>query len=42
MAILTTDIRIVFTNYDITTYFLNQVSYSEHFISKKTWIIGNI
>ena len=35
MAIPPTDIRILFTNYDITTYFLNLASCSEHFISIK-------
>jgi hypothetical protein len=33
MAIPPTDIRILFTNYDIITYFLNLASCSEHFIS---------
>jgi hypothetical protein len=33
MAFLPTDIRIIFTNYDIITYFLNLASCSEHFIS---------
>jgi DNA mismatch repair ATPase MutS len=32
MAILPTDIQILFTNYDIITYFLNLASCSEHFI----------
>jgi hypothetical protein len=35
MAILPTDIQILFTNYDIITYFLNLASCSEHFISIK-------
>jgi hypothetical protein len=33
MAFLPTDIRIIFTNYDIITYFLNLASCSEHLIS---------
>ena len=33
MAILPTDIRILFTNYDIITYFLNLIFWSEHLIS---------
>ena len=33
MAILPTDIRLLFTNYDIIAYFLNLASCSEHFIS---------
>ena len=33
MAILPTDIRILFTNYDIIAYFLNLASCSKHFIS---------
>jgi hypothetical protein len=33
LAILPTDIRILFTNYDIIAYFLNLASCSEHFIS---------
>ena len=41
MAILPTDIRILFTNYDIIAYFLNLASSSEHFISYKTSNIGN-
>jgi hypothetical protein len=40
MAILPTDIRILFTNYDIITYFLNLVSCSEHFISIKHRILA--
>jgi hypothetical protein len=39
MAILPTDIQILFTNYDIITYFLNQASCSEHFISIKYRIL---
>jgi hypothetical protein len=35
MEIPPTDIRILFTNYDIITYFLNLASCSEHFISIK-------
>ena len=38
MAIPPTDIQILFTNYDITTYFLNLSSCSEHFISIKQQI----
>jgi hypothetical protein len=30
MTILSTDIRILFTNYDIIAYFLNLASCSEH------------
>jgi hypothetical protein len=33
MAISPTDIQILFTNYEIITYFLNLASCSEHFIS---------
>jgi hypothetical protein len=33
MTILPTDIRILFTNYDIIEYFLNLAFCSEHFIS---------
>ena len=40
MAISPTDIRILFTNYDIITYFLNMASYSEHFISIKQRILA--
>jgi hypothetical protein len=40
MAIPPTDIRILFTNYDITTYFLNLASCSEHFISIKHRILA--
>jgi hypothetical protein len=42
MAILPTDIRILFTNYDIRpiAYFLNLVSCSEHFISIKHRILA--
>ena len=39
MAILPTDIQILFTNYDIIAYFLNQSSCSEHFISIKYRIL---
>jgi hypothetical protein len=39
MAIPPTDIRILFTDYDIITYFLNLASCSEHFISIKHWFI---
>jgi hypothetical protein len=45
MAISPTDIRILFTNYDIITYLLNLAFCSEHFISinprYKTSNIGN-
>ena len=40
MAILPTDIQILFTNYDIIAYFLNLASYSEHFISIKHRIVA--
>jgi hypothetical protein len=40
MAILPTDIRILFTNYEIITYFLNLASCSEHFISIKHRILA--
>jgi hypothetical protein len=40
MAILPTNIRILFTNYDIITYFLNLASFSEHFISIKHRILA--
>jgi len=40
MAILPTDIRILFTNYDIKTYFLNLASCSEHFISMEHRILA--
>jgi hypothetical protein len=40
MAILPTDIRILFTNYDIITYFLNLASCSEHFMSIKHRILA--
>ena len=40
MAILPTDIRILFTNYDIIAYFLNLASCSEHFISIKYRILA--
>jgi hypothetical protein len=33
MAILPTDIRILFTNYDIIAYFLNLASCSEHLLA---------
>ena len=39
MAILPTDIRILFANYDIIAYFLNLTSCSEHFISIKHRIL---
>jgi hypothetical protein len=38
MAIPLTDIQILFTNYDIITYFLNLASCSEHFIIKTNLI----
>jgi hypothetical protein len=41
MAILPTDIRILFTNYDIIAYFLNLASCSGHFISIKHRILAN-
>jgi hypothetical protein len=37
MAISPTDIQILFTNYNIMTYFLNLAFCSEHFISIKHW-----
>jgi hypothetical protein len=40
MAISPTDIRILFTNYDIIVYFLNLASCSEHFISIKHRILA--
>ena len=40
MAIPLTDIRILFTNYDIIAYLLNLVSCSEHFISIKHRILA--
>jgi hypothetical protein len=40
MAISPTDIRILFTNYDIITYFLNLAFCSEHFISIKHRILA--
>jgi hypothetical protein len=40
MAILPTDIRIFFTNYDIIAYFLNLSFCSEHFISIKHRILA--
>ena len=39
MAIPPTCIRILFTNYDIITYFLNLTSCLEHFISIKHRIL---
>jgi hypothetical protein len=40
MAISPTDIRILFTNYDITAYFVNLAFSSEHFISIKHRILA--
>ena len=40
MAISPTDIRIIFTNYDIIAYFLNLIFCSEHFISIKHRILA--
>ena len=40
MAISPTNILILFTNYDIITYFLNLASCSEHFISIKHRILA--
>jgi hypothetical protein len=40
MVILPANIRILFTNYDIITYFLNLASCSEHFISIKHQILA--
>ena len=40
MTISPTDIRILFTNYDIIAYFLNLASCSEHFISIKHRILA--
>jgi hypothetical protein len=40
MAISPPNIRILFTNYDIITYFLNLASCSEHFISIKHRILA--
>jgi hypothetical protein len=40
MAILPTDIRILFTNDDIIAYFLNLASCSEHFINIKDRILA--
>ena len=40
MEILPTDIRILFTNYDIIAYFLNLAFCSEHFISIKHRILA--
>ena len=40
MAIPPTDIRIIFTNYDIIAYFLKLASCSEHFIRIKHRILA--
>ena len=40
MTISPTDFRILFTNYDIITYFLNLASCSEHFICIKHRILA--
>ena len=40
MAILPTDIQILFTNYDVIAYFLNLASCSEHFINIKHRILA--
>ena len=40
MVISPTNIQILFTNYDIITYFLNLASCSEHFISIKHRILA--
>jgi hypothetical protein len=40
MAISPTDSRILFTNYDITAYFVNLAFSSEHFISIKHRILA--
>jgi hypothetical protein len=40
MAILLTDIRILFTNYDIIPYFFNLASCSEHCTSIKHRILA--
>jgi hypothetical protein len=40
MTISPTDIQILFTNYDIITYFLNLASCSEHCISIKRRILA--
>ena len=40
MAISPTNIQILFTNYDIITYFLNLASCSEHFTSIKHRILA--
>ena len=37
---MSTDIQILFTNYDIIAYFLNLASCSEHFISIKHRILA--
>ena len=42
MAIPPTDIRILFTNYDIIAYFLNLASCAEHFISIKHRILATL
>jgi hypothetical protein len=42
MEILPTYIRIIFTNYDIITYFLNLASCSEHFIRIKHRILATV
>ena len=40
MAISPTNFQIIFTNYNIITYFLNLASCSEHFISIKHRILA--
>ena len=40
MEIPSTDIRFLFTNYDIITYFLNRAFCSEHYISIKHRILA--
>jgi hypothetical protein len=40
MAISPTNFQIIFTNYNIITYFLNLASCSEHFISIKHQILA--
>jgi hypothetical protein len=40
IAILPKNFRLLFTNYDIITYFLNLASCSEHFISIKHRILA--
>jgi hypothetical protein len=42
MAIPPTDIRIIFTNYDIITYFLNLASCSEHFIKHRIFTLKSL